>query len=53
MVPGMMLVVGGQTHLKKEEIKINFLIYKEEEVQMYHMARQNFRMRLEASIMFD
>lgn len=28
LVPGMMLIVGGQNYLQKEEIKINFLIYK-------------------------
>jgi hypothetical protein len=52
MVPGMMLVVGGQNYLKREEIKINFLIYKEEEVHFFNMARERLRVKMEASMVF-
>jgi hypothetical protein len=49
MVPGMMLIVGGQNFLKKEEIKINFLIYKEEEMKFYDFARHSFKMKMMAA----
>lgn len=50
MVPGMMLIVGGQNYLKKEEIKINFLIYKEEERRFFDFAKQTLDIKMTASL---
>ncbi len=41
-VPGMMLIVGGQNYMKKQEIKIDFLIYQEEEKHFLKFARQSY-----------
>lgn len=46
LVPGMMLIVGGQNYLQKEEIKINFLIYKDEEKQFIHFAKHTYRSKI-------
>lgn len=50
IVPGMMLIVGGQNYLKKEEIKINFLIYKEEERRFYDFTKQSLDNKMTASM---
>jgi hypothetical protein len=39
IVPGMMLIVGGQNYLAHEEIKINFSLYKQQEIQKSFLAR--------------
>jgi hypothetical protein len=35
----MMLIVGGQNYLAHEEIKINFSLYKQQEIQKSFLAR--------------
>jgi hypothetical protein len=47
-VPGMMLIVGGQNYLKKQEIKIDFLIYKEEEKHFFEFAKQSYQSKIRA-----
>lgn len=46
-VPGMMMIVGGQNYLKKQEIKIDFLIYREEEREFFDFARKKYISKLE------
>lgn len=33
IVPGMMLVVGGQNFLAQKELKMNFLVYQRSEIE--------------------
>lgn len=42
LVPGMMLIVGGQNYLEHQEIKINFLLYKEEEKNLLEYMHRSY-----------